>query len=257
LPGHSGAEITLIHNACIKTGEGEVGRRVAAQGDFIDSLAGRAKESFPTIFGRWSNGYAMERLTPAGRRPISTATIVNTLRLSVWPQPARVAVDWEAHKDYLFFRLLELNDDIVPSRLKVLEWFAKSLATVRELDLTPCLTHGDPTRDNVMCRACGGRYREPVLIDPIPARPEVPDLLAVDLGKILQSVYGYELILEGIAPRQYTYEGCPEAFESVSTQHDRMAAHYFMAFHFLRLLPYMPDKLKPVMGRRLANLLGV
>jgi hypothetical protein len=59
----------------------------------------------------------------------------------------------------------------------------------------PCLIHGDPTLDNTL------KTKENAikLTDPIPPhRLNKPSIRAVDHGKILQSLFGWESVLRGV-----------------------------------------------------------
>lgn len=53
-------------------------------------------------------------------------------------------------------------------------------------------THGDPTASNA-----AWRDEELILLDPRPPRPGIPSLAAVDHGKILQSMAGWEAVAYG------------------------------------------------------------
>ena len=98
-----------------------------------------------------------------------------------------------------------------------------------------CTVHGDPTLDNLMMDH-NGRH---VLTDPIPYHRYMPSVAVSDLGKVIQSVWGYESIIEsgGAAPtpdRETVYEYIAERF-------GRMALHDARAFavlHMLRLIPF-------------------
>jgi hypothetical protein len=64
---------------------------------------------------------------------------------------------------------------------------------------TPCLIHGDPTLDNTL----GTRSNYIRITDPIPPHRLIrPSIRAIDHGKMLQSLLGWEVVLRGI-PRMY------------------------------------------------------
>ena len=105
------------------------------------------------------------------------------------------------------------------------------------------MTHGDPTFENTL--SLDG---EVVLVDPLPdpaLEGRMPDVRAVDLGKILQSALGYEAIKRGLLESyildlptwktvRYTCRG-PEEWD---------LARYFCALHIARFIPYQTPELR-------------
>jgi hypothetical protein len=64
----------------------------------------------------------------------------------------------------------------------------------------PCLIHGDPTLDNTYGKKGGGIR----IADPIPPHRLIrPSIKAVDHGKILQSLLGWEVVLRGATRLKY------------------------------------------------------
>ena len=112
------------------------------------------------------------------------------------------------------------------------------LGTLIDLHVT-CVNriHGDPTVENVMQR--DGRV---VLIDPLPANVYIPAIISVDLGKMLQSIFGYEALLRpgepGLDPKDRMALG--DALTGVFTKGDELVARYFLCVHIARLIPYQP-----------------
>lgn len=185
----------------------------------------------PKINGVGKSGYDMERLTPV---PIDLLDVHTTLlevfrRLEehIWSQRSVVSYNRTLHDKKM--KSLNTWTSKIEQRLlwqlhSAVDWF----------DLQDCLTHGDPTIDNVMLR-----NGEIVLIDPIPATPAIPDHRAVDLGKMIQSYVGYEMY-------RYQMNG-PRHGERLSEfldiicidSNEKAAALYFAVVHFVRAHPYL------------------
>jgi hypothetical protein len=71
----------------------------------------------------------------------------------------------------------------------------------------PCLIHGDPTLDNTLLTK-EGLIR---IADPIPPHRLVrPSIMAIDHGKMLQSLLGWEVVLRGMPKVDYIF---PEFLE--------------------------------------------
>lgn len=223
----SGAEIIIINDrVVVKTGEGEVGKRVSAQGVSIKALG---SPLVPFVYAAWSNGYAMERLVETRIDPVG---VCGLLRRSYWKHPPYSA--WDPEQTLALMMHLSIYLD-----LEILEAWAvlHSEVTATAGNLTACLTHGDPTLENVMQRPGDCQ----VLIDPIPARAAVPDLLSVDLGKILQSCAGYDDIVRKQPVRDFD-DSFLDCFPI-----DRTAARYWAVVHYARAMPYLPEELRPEM----------
>jgi len=114
--------------------------------------------------------------------------------------------------------------------------------------------HGDPTVENVMQR--DGRV---VLIDPLPANEYIPPIVAVDVGKMLQSVFGYEEHLRPDEPgldlddRMSIAKGLTGTF----TRNDELVARYFFCAHIARLIPYQPVHKRHIFWDMLTNAIEV
>ena len=105
-------------------------------------------------------------------------------------------------------------------------------------ELRDTFIHGDPTFDNCMLR--DGQL---VTIDPIAPYDGIPSLTCVDMGKILQSAAGYERIRYG---RPMPTLDMFQAMRVLNLDPvERDATLYFCAVHFIRLLPYQPEHLRP------------
>lgn len=214
----------------MKYGRGDVGRRVQAQGQW---LRDHPSPSVPRVLNVFEDGYVMPRLEEFDRTVeydwAFLGAIVARLQAHVWSRAAEVALDPQAHiTKVLGLAVVHLEERQVRKLGEIFD-------AITWDRLPRCLTHGDPTWDNVMRSHRGGM----VLIDPIPATPAVPDLRCVDLGKMLQSTYGYERI-------RYAELGLdvdPEYVEKFCVDDNEWrAAMYWCAVHLLRCAPYVPKE---------------
>lgn len=188
----------------------------------------------PRVFAKWNGGYAMETLKPivVSDRVWVLERIQHKLIYEVWkidterPLLVKGTVLMGHHREYVHDLVSQWAPHLAP---KLMGW----MKGVSALTLSQVNIHGDPTIDNTMMRPDGSL----VITDPIPASPRMPALLAADLGKMLQSAYGYEDIKAGREP-DFSYDAC---YRAVIHQHDPsdvQAAKYFLAVHLLRLIPY-------------------
>lgn len=122
----------------------------------------------PHVFAIIPGGYVMEALEPAPRTPDLLCQIERLLEMRVWNQPAlpvSTEIDW---RDRLWEYEIITPDFAVPESY--------------------CLVHGDPTASNALIR--GGNI---VLCDPRPPRDYVPQARETDMGRILQSMFHWEV----------------------------------------------------------------
>jgi hypothetical protein len=142
----------------------------------------------PKIFAINDTGYAMEYLQQPGEfQPFALWDTEYLLEKCVWNRRL---------EDSPFAKLIgDLSwKDVQKSQIgiEVPDW---------ALDI-PCLIHGDPTIDNTL-KTNGNGIR---LTDPIPPhRLNKPSIKAVDHGKILQSMLGWEVVLRGIPRIDYAW----------------------------------------------------
>lgn len=145
-------------------------------------------------------------------------------------KPRYVDRNWRtAHMNRLS-ELFEINTLEPRIGNAIYESFEKNVVE-NEHRLTVCgATHGDATLSNVVY----SNDREIRWIDPIPPSLWLPAFRAVDLGKLMQSSHGWEFVMNGFE--------LPERCDSVVLQDesvvDMMAAHYFHALCYLRILRY-------------------
>jgi hypothetical protein len=226
--GGSGAIIDVY-------GDGGIGQRVRKAGTERVGLEGRwlKANSAPGIikvFDVWDTGYTMERLTPhPGFLTVFeyTDAVLPILALDVWTRPAQVIMHGpNVHRDRMQPLLPHLGSHTIQ--------FVQMYHSIPWHNLILCRTHGDPIADNVMQRGADN-----VLIDPIPATPAIPDYLAVDVGRIIQSAVGYEKARYGVGfvpcARIDTFiELSYSVMNHRLHKHEYLACYYFAVFHMLR-----------------------
>lgn len=237
--GTSGALLYVTDHVTVKVATQKAAQKVRDRLNAQSAwLVDHKCECLPKVYAKWNGGYAMETLyslpkTDAVQRLRLLEIVRTRLHHHVWPDPMH-GTQWGVsgtvlmghHREYVHDLLRDWAPSLIP---KMLGWM-KGIAS---LNLTGANTHGDPTLDNLMRREDGTW----VLTDPIPGSPRVPKLLAVDLGKMLQSVYGYEDIKAGLQPDVMFTLGI-ETVLGGFTPSDQAAAKYFLAVHVLRLIPY-------------------
>jgi hypothetical protein len=176
--------------------------------------------------------YVMQRLRPL-QHGTPLAGLLSHARDSLrplWARPAVPASNWAVRLGQYIDALCRENglDYLKPDLLSMLERVAYRPGTVGS-------THGDATLDNALRNA----YDELVWIDPIPYRENIPPLVGVDLGKLLQSAYGYERVKYG--PTSYWCEpyGVEEwpVLQGMS-EDDVFSARFFHRLAYLRGLRY-------------------
>ena len=142
------------------------------------------------------------------------------LRRHLWSQRVPPKLQWKP-------RLLNHLRTIYPS--SALE------ERVRDLpDVDPCVRiHGDATLANLVRYPFGVRW-----IDPLD-RPYVPGDPLVDVGKVLQSLHGYELTLDGNPAHPWPISPCltDQAMTGLR-ETERERAQTWTLVHLARLLRY-------------------
>lgn len=219
---------------------GAVGDRVHEQGLW---LMRNESPLTPKVYTVGDGSYVMDALSELPHsiidRELLVIQMVAGLAAHVWSKPAEVAFDLDAHLAKLDTLWCNVDDFKNIARDKI-QWD----------ELMACLTHGDPTCDNVMLNFDG----DIVIIDPIPATPAVPDLKCVDIGKMLQSKAGFEFYRYGDA--SFMTNGVPYAhmFGTMNAA-EWYAALYWCAVHFARALPYVPSDVAKYLEREVGRVL--
>lgn len=228
--GSSGATVRTFRSSVLKTGfEKRVVKRLLEQHHWLATH--RDVTCIPRPMKANEHGYEMERLSELPRHIISAPKLLGEMAIvlgtELWVYPAEVEFNIMLHMNKL--------DKLVGHTM--LHEFARVGELIDWDNLEEGLTHGDPTYDNVMLR-----HGQIVFIDPIPATPEIPDLLCVDRGKILTSVFGFEGIRYGDKTfmRGLTIDDLTACL--FPNENERIAAYYWMAVHLVRAAPYMPEE---------------
>lgn len=235
----SGAHVLVRGPVALKYGTGAVGARVGQQREYIQHFRRLGCIRLPRVLAGGSNWYLMERLHEvpvADTRQIKEDyawSILTVLRATVWPRIlVGRHVNLGAHYHYLNSLRPHAGDVNIDHLLHVAD-------RIYWGSLTPAMTHGDTTFDNLMARDSG----QFVLIDPLPPYVDerIPFLQVTDIGKIIQSLMGYEDIKYG-RPLQ---PGNVMRFLDCIDKEERGAALYMAGVHFARLLSYQPKALRP------------
>lgn len=153
---------------------------------------------------------------------------------TVWQAPARhLEWDQEAMNQKLKTLVTKYNLEDVYQTL-LIHW-------PNDDAIIKCLSHGDTTWDNIMVRKDDKLGDNFVYIDPLPSSPAIPDRRAVDTGKMLQSIVGYERAKYGVLSPWV----CPVPVEKLGALiHDAAewnATVWWCIVHLLRRFPYADD----------------
>jgi hypothetical protein len=230
--GSSGAK---FYFAAAKVTKHSGGPRVHSQGMW---LLQHPSPIVPSVYNVTDLAYSMERLVSAPLQYLDHLQVLHAmisgLNTHVWSQPAVVSLDIDA---------LELKIIMITHKFNLLDVRTKLLHLLSNIkwdDLPTCLTHGDPTFDNVMFREATG---EVVLIDPIPAAAAVPDIRAVDLGKILQSLLGWEAVRYADQTQQVWPHVLFDFMIDLKVN-ERKAVVFWAIVHIIRTYPYTSDDIR-------------
>ncbi len=251
--GRSGADITpASEDQVVKYGPPNttLGSRVVAQGEWILGHSNQALPEVRSVFRNSSQwGYTMDRLDTIplellDGRKLATS-IVRLLQASFWREAPEVEFDESAHAD----RLSPITAPLTGRRRDV---FDRLRARIEWDRLSRGLTHGDPIFDNVLFTRDGSM----ILIDPIPSTPGLPDVIALDIGRIFQSCVGYERVTYELpAPDNVPLD---MVISMTRLAHDDlMAALYFGIVHLLRSMVYVSArKAKHLLEECVDSLIG-
>lgn len=150
----------------------------AFEGAFCQHLG---KEVCPEVISVSPGQFTMERLESAPRHLSLLRDIESLLEKSVWSRPSQ-NYDVSGQMNFIEFQKsmgIETPEWAIPTEF--------------------CLIHGDPTVSNAMVREDGSL----VLIDPRAPNGHIPSWKAVDMGKILQSFFGWEEVAYNEEPVRY------------------------------------------------------
>ena len=235
----SGASISVL-----KTAEpGPVLDRLEAQAVWLRK---HEHTNIVKVLNIREDGYEMELLDQTGPVSVSPAVILGMLEAAVWNQSAD-ASEWfnpGACEEYVGG--LVRGDQL-------LEW----LATFDTFGF--CDSHGDPTRENVLWRG----HHVPVLTDPLPDvvwGGRLPSCRALDIGKIIQSLVGYESVKAGRLNLGTTWQW--PAFEvrdlraRCRNDNEWNLSLCFACIHVARLIPYQSPEHQVLWNRWLPEMIG-
>lgn len=218
--GLSGATVIVLGSFTVKVGEpGRVGRSASDQGYWITKQPRHLP--LPHVTDVFNCGYVMRTLTPPPL-DFEWARALDALEV-IWASNAAPFWSWMYHRKYV-----ERLCTWVPQAHVLLD----RLTDVELSNLRHGPVHGDPTVANVMLDA-GERV---ILIDPVPPRVDLPQMPASDLGKMLQSAYGFE---RKVLDASVEYGDLEDAVMGrCRDDAERSATRYFAAVHLLRAVPY-------------------
>lgn len=231
--GSSGAEFTVLGDRVVKRQHGD-GTRIMSQGRWLVQHSTRV---LPLTFQVYAKSYVMERLIAAPPWALDHKAIFDEmflrLNIYVWSSSAIVQLELNALHEKINVLLGTYDPDGKQQSLRIK--LRTLFDSIHWDELPTCLTHGDPTFDNVMFRE---RTGELVIIDPIPATPAVPDVRAVDFGKILQSMLGWERIRYGHIYEFKVHQ--PDVLRSkIPNDNEWTATKFWAIIHLLRAYPYV------------------
>lgn len=242
--GSSGAEFNFLGDRVVKLApEKAVGDRVMAQGMWLQK---HQSPAVPRVFQVYARSYVMERLIVPPLWALDHEVIfhhlLSALSVHVWSRPAEV----EPNRYSIEMKYTKLCDQF--KLTETMEELDKLHDSIQWDDLKRCLTHGDPTLDNVMFREDDAEVGV-VIGDPIPATPAVPDLRCVDFGKILQSLLGWEETRYGLRSFRLRI-GTEDLHRWVTDKNEWRGTIFWSIVHMLRAMPYVnEDVRKRLKGR--------
>lgn len=235
--GHSGATFIHADDRILKiatNGSGRAEERVTLQGYYMRAL--KDTGCVARIIDVGTGWYTMERLW---QRDWPLHDVLRAAR-HLWRRPERKLFECDSHGlstiatigDYACARDVELGSELCARMSKI------SLSNSPRV-----LSHGDLTRENIMCRGTTHRD-ELVFIDLIPPTgPHLPPLRAFDLGKLMQSMIGWETIEYGPSPPKVSWG--PGELHTLRNEFDPdelKLAELFCVYHLIRALPYARSK---------------
>lgn len=202
--GSSSAIITVDVDSVRKLDSKITGQRVRDQGIWL--LKYDESLCLPAVNEIYADGYLMEKLIEEdlpleyGDTLEMCRKILQVLAKHLWDFTSddiivrHISFNRNVHRRYVAGLLRDVNMTFLRRQLRRFE------ESIRWHWLRTGLTHGDPIIDNVLYRRSKTQWsidRQLVLIDPIPACPALPDILAVDVGRVIQSAVGYEAFRYG------------------------------------------------------------
>lgn len=215
ITGNSGAAITLVKQFVKKSGGVHDLYKQAMLLKYIGTKV------CPRIIRIEPDGYLMEKLYPleVSQHTNLADSIMSLLKQYVWRRfPYRDPISWiDTNREWC-----KTNAPWIPAKLAEAAY---------SLEDPYCLIHGDPTFGNAMEDGNGDLK----LIDAIPPRPGIPEMEVVDVGKILQSIAGWEHFLDPNNFPKLEWTEIKRVLDTYDTQH-KLACLFWAAFHGARII---------------------
>jgi hypothetical protein len=239
--GLSGA-VVIDNGDGTVTKSGGIPERTREQGEW---LIQHGSHVFPNVVSLLDDGYIMEKLDYIDYWDIDNSFVHVALLRHVWSQPAVVPPTTNTHR--LLKEKMQATIDhhlsgLISSATAAAIIANATAAAVGAYRLKHSLTHGDPTAENVMSREGYGN----VLIDPIRATEVVPDSPAVDIGKMLQSAYGWEHAKYNNGMLAYTHN---DIADIVNDEELLEVGEAWAVIHVMRAIPYVKRNMPESMPR--------
>lgn len=199
--GASGARLIIGPEHTIKLDVERTGTFVRDQGAWLSRWSvERGINMLPKVSEIFAGGYTMETVHVPPLRELDVTElcerILSLLESQLWPKETGRMFTYDnflvAHRPYV----QRLVRDVLIERDK----YKQLNVTLRDFyqrinwnSLTSGLTHGDCIVDNVGFKLGTAQPQSHIiLLDPIPATDALPNWRVVDVGRIIQSMIGYE-----------------------------------------------------------------
>lgn len=202
--GASGARVVIGPNHTVKYDVGRTGTFVRDQGAWLSRWSiERGVTVLPKVTEVFATGYTMETIDVPRLGELDVVEtcerIISMISHQLWPKETTHRWDHDTtfmttHRGYVRRLLRDVEEHNVKPIItdKVLRTFYDRIDW---RSLQPGLTHGDCIVDNVGFRQYSKKIGgEIVILDPIPAKDPLPNWRAVDVGRIIQSMVGYESV---------------------------------------------------------------
>lgn len=225
--GKSGADLQIRVR---KTG-GNIDR-LLQQANYLKGIRSLGIDRVPQIYEIGPDYYDMEWAGVPPTSNLHSKYILQALQVlqeEFWPHaPIAVNPGWRDNLER------EFGADI--------DMLRPNLDIIQERDLI----HGDPTFANLVV----GSVCQPVILDALPPAHVMPSHRVVDIGKLLQSACGYELLLKNRVWPETHHQLIHGILESTGF---RREALFFGLVHIRRLSKYDPTDFTVLVERLLQH----
>lgn len=245
--GSSGAIIECLDEYVVKR---DTVNPTRMQDQYV-MMAKIGTRAFPRVYAAGHAYYVMEKLEPLQWTEERVAGGI------IFEMRDLLPVIWGSYHMRLLGEVMPvMHDEYMRSRWGPLyKRMKKWKDDMLDLQVHVCDNiHGDPTVENVMQRG-----DQLLFIDPIPANHYIPSIMAVDLGKMLQSIFGYEKKARPSMPTLDVEDPMRLARDLLSsfTLSDEHVSHYFLCVHIARLIPYQTEDRRYIFWDMLADAMEV